>query len=146
MPKTPEERRAYSLAYYAAHKEQCKGYHKKWVANNPRWEDSHPHYKRDWTRKQMLNSNYKAKRREYAKVRDNLHPEKRSKIRLTKERVRAKNQSKNIPVEKCEFCGATKRIVRHHPDYAYPKIIIACCDSCHRYIHLDLKAIAVEVS
>jgi hypothetical protein len=139
-----EERRAYSRAYYAAHKEQCKGYHKKWAAkHNQDWKESHPNYKRDWTRKQMFDPEYKAKRRKYSSTYENQHRAQKPKKPLAKERVNARNQSKKIPVKECEFCGETKRLVRHHPDYDYPKIIVVCCYSCHKYVHLDLKAIEV---
>lgn len=131
-----------SKEYYREHREQCRAYHRKWLAKNPDWTEKHPNYKRDWTRKQMLDDEYKAKRREYEKNRLKLHP-KKTKKKLTKERIRAKNLSQNIPVDKCEFCGQTTRLVRHHPDYNFPKFIVVCCYSCHKYIHLDLKSLEV---
>ena len=40
----------------------------------------------------------------------------------------------------CEFCGDTKSLVLHHPDYCYPLITVTCCKSCHKWIHNDLPA------
>ncbi len=35
----------------------------------------------------------------------------------------------------CEFCGVTKSLVAHHPDYNFPDIIVITCKSCHQWLH-----------
>jgi hypothetical protein len=102
------------------------------------WRANHPNYIRDWERQKTLNPERHIKKRAYNLAYSRLHPEKRGKHR-TNEQARAQNCVKKIPVEKCEFCGDTETLVRHHPDYGYPKIVVICCRSCHRHIHEELK-------
>jgi hypothetical protein len=35
----------------------------------------------------------------------------------------------------CTNCKSTKNLIRHHPNYKFPKRIIWLCTSCHRSIH-----------
>ena len=45
------------------------------------------------------------------------------------------NQYK-IPTEpECEFCGSTKNLQRHHPNYNKPLWIITLCAECHMNLH-----------
>jgi hypothetical protein len=38
----------------------------------------------------------------------------------------------------CEGCGrAVARLVRHHPDYRFPLMIVWVCHRCHAKIHAD---------
>ena len=36
---------------------------------------------------------------------------------------------------KCENCGSTASLVRHHPDYSKPLDTVTLCKSCHGKIH-----------
>jgi hypothetical protein len=46
----------------------------------------------------------------------------------------------HIPIgEKCEKCGATERLDRHHNDYDKPLEIQTLCRTCHAQLHLGLK-------
>ena len=54
---------------------------------------------------------------------------------------------KLVPIgERCEDCGATGRLDRHHEDYAKPLEIQTLCRSCHKKRHLaDIgKTLRVE--
>lgn len=140
MPKTPEERRAYSRAYYAAHKEQCRGYHKKWAATHD-WKGEHPTYKRNWERNQTQSEEYRARKRKYNREYYYSRSDKKYVPQPTKINRAHNHAFLKVAVDKCEFCGATETLVRHHPDYDYPLIVVVCCKSCHGYIHAELKTI-----
>lgn len=43
--------------------------------------------------------------------------------------------------EKCEDCGTTEKLVRHHFDYNKPIEIMILCASCHWHWHQKNKAI-----
>lgn len=36
----------------------------------------------------------------------------------------------------CLFCGSTKNLERHHPDYDKPLEVITMCRRCHKKIHI----------
>lgn len=38
--------------------------------------------------------------------------------------------------KKCKLCGSTENLVRHHPDYNKPFVIVTLCKSCHFNVHL----------
>jgi NMD protein affecting ribosome stability and mRNA decay len=46
-------------------------------------------------------------------------------------RKRAQRAKPNLSGEKCQQCGATERLERHHPDYSKPDLFVVLCDSCH---------------
>jgi len=37
--------------------------------------------------------------------------------------------------EKCQLCGSTMGLLRHHHDYAHPYSVIIVCGKCHRWLH-----------
>lgn len=37
--------------------------------------------------------------------------------------------------ESCQNCGATKDLVKHHPDYNQPLVVVTLCGDCHRALH-----------
>jgi hypothetical protein len=43
-----------------------------------------------------------------------------------------------IPVFKCEVCGATEKLQRHHPDYSKPLEVQILCAHCHIVKHRGL--------
>jgi hypothetical protein len=46
---------------------------------------------------------------------------------------------RHIPLgPECEFCGSTKRLQRHHPDYNYPEIIVTACCECHNWLRKEI--------
>jgi len=36
---------------------------------------------------------------------------------------------------RCEHCGSTENLCRHHPDYTKPFSIVTLCHSCHMKLH-----------
>jgi hypothetical protein len=53
------------------------------------------------------------------------------------EKVRAERLArKAVPLkERCEICGSTERLHRHHPDYSKPLDVITVCQPCHEKVH-----------
>lgn len=45
-------------------------------------------------------------------------------------------QHPEIKQKECEFCGSTKNLEAHHPDYAYPQIIVTACTKCHHWLKI----------
>jgi len=35
----------------------------------------------------------------------------------------------------CEFCGSVVDLMRFHPDYDYPLIVVIACRECRSWIH-----------
>jgi len=52
-----------------------------------------------------------------------------------------KNACHNIPLKdkKCNVCGTTSDLQRHHEDYSRPLEIIILCRKCHNKLHQDRK-------
>ena len=49
------------------------------------------------------------------------------------------NASRDIPLKpKCERCGSTENLERHHPNYSKPNIVITVCALCQKAIHGEL--------
>lgn len=48
-------------------------------------------------------------------------------------RVKARNQARYyIPLKnKCEICGSTENLQRHHPDYSKSLQVMTVCKKCH---------------
>jgi hypothetical protein len=40
---------------------------------------------------------------------------------------------------KCEHCGTTEKLRKHHPDYNKPLEVVTLCAPCHRKLHIALK-------
>ena len=41
-----------------------------------------------------------------------------------------------IPIgKKCQLCGSTEGLLRHHKDYARPYSVTTLCSKCHRLVH-----------
>ena len=72
-----------------------------------------------------------------------LNQAKKDQKRYRKERPKvyaAVDKARKYPIaKKCEFCGRTKNLQRHHPDYNYPEIFVTCCKECHIWIEQDIK-------
>lgn len=43
------------------------------------------------------------------------------------------------PGPKCESCGSTINLQKHHPDYSKPTLFITLCSSCHVRLHAQQK-------
>lgn len=54
------------------------------------------------------------------------------------QRTIAHRTALRIPLDsKCEECGDTENLERHHLDYFKPHDIITLCGSCHRNFHIN---------
>lgn len=45
--------------------------------------------------------------------------------------IRKRAQRAHPTMKRCERCGATERLSRHHPDYSKPEEIVVLCSTCH---------------
>ena len=45
---------------------------------------------------------------------------------------------RNIDAKKCEVCGSTENLERHHPDYSKPLEVQVLCKRCHNAKHHPL--------
>lgn len=57
------------------------------------------------------------------------------------EREKIYRLARTVPLSpSCNRCEVTdKRLVRHHPDYSEPKLIVTLCERCHRAVHKELQ-------
>ena len=104
-----------------------------------RWKDDpklyHLLYMRKWGQKnrekikeyyERHKLGYVVRRKQYRKE----HPEKDKAHH---------NAHRDIPLKaKCERCGSTENLERHHPDYSKPNLVITLCSSCHKAVHKEL--------
>lgn len=61
----------------------------------------------------------------------------RKRYHENKEKHHAKWLARSIPIgDKCEICGATEGLEKHHPDYSKPLEVITLCRSCHMKLHM----------
>jgi len=98
-----EELRIKARQYYREHVEQCKAYQK------------------DYNKKNQSKINKRALEY-YYKHREELRPKKNAQKRV-----------RRVPLkEKCELCGATEKLERHHPDYNKPLEVITVCATCNK--------------
>lgn len=50
--------------------------------------------------------------------------------------VAAHSSAKRVArADKCERCGSTERLHKHHPDYSRPLSIVTLCNPCHEAEH-----------
>jgi hypothetical protein len=46
-----------------------------------------------------------------------------------------RNAQQTVPLGgRCEFCGSTDDLMRFHPDYGYPLIVVTVCRECRGWI------------
>lgn len=91
-----------------------RGSHRKErVESNKRWRDNN---------RQV----YREQHRKNKKVYQERHP---------KEYRAIQNARNNIPLGTCcEFCRSVEDLMRFHPDYDYPLIILTVCRECRSWI------------
>jgi hypothetical protein len=139
-----KDKKYYYKNYYQEHKEKMR-------ETNRQWLKDHPEYKREYAQKHKKEINER-KRKYYQK-----HPEKHDKIKKWKkdnpekiakysetwilnhpEKKEAQIEAtKSISVldAKCQLCGSTENLQRHHPDYSKPLEVWILCRPCHWKIH-----------
>lgn len=120
---------------------------KKWVENNRGRSNE---IKRDWIKNNM--EKIKEIRRKYSKKyperiresqrkwqRNNLeNKNKMQKIYAKKypEKIKAQQIANRIPLgKKCQICGSTIKLERHHWRYDKPKLFATLCKECHTIQH-----------
>ena len=106
-------RRKYRLSHLEETNTHNREYMRKVIAENPKkfsertvkWNQEHPEYRRKWRKENP-------------------------------QAVIAHKLAEKIPTKpKCEKCGLTKRLERHHPDYSKPLMFKTLCCLCHNTVH-----------
>ena len=108
---------------YRSWQKYCSPHHRHmaWISRNPQKHRASGQKWREEHREQSLASNFKGVKKWKAK---NL------------EKVKANIQARNIPLANhCENCGATEKLVKHHPDYSKPLEVVTLCRICHKKAH-----------
>jgi len=129
--------------YYQSHKERYFQTHQEWRERN---QERYIQYERQYyqdNRERIL-----LKKKEYRiKHHDELSKKKRGWRKNNKHKTEAHNASKNIPLDKnCSFCGSTKYLEKHHPDYFKPLETVTLCHSCHKRLHAKEKRHSLQVN
>ena len=107
---------------------ECKTCTKKYIKNykrkNPKYRKSQQNITIKWIK------NNKEISQKYVKEWQNKNPEK----------VKAHSiAQKQQIIDTCYFCLNDKKLLRHHPNYNKPELIVILCYSCHRKLHIILK-------
>jgi hypothetical protein len=78
----------------------------------------------------------------YSKIKDTPEYRERKRkssaeyIRQNPERQKARELAgKNDMKPNCEWCSATEKLHRHHPDYSKPLEVVTLCVPCHEKAH-----------
>lgn len=124
MPyKDPEERKAYQKRRVPIVRKmrQETGFYKK-------------RYRENKERKLMANKKYRLSEK------GQIQEKNQAKRNWRNLKIRKKLQARNsayykIRVKRCEKCGETKNLQRHHPDYSKPLWVVVVCEKCHLKIH-----------
>jgi hypothetical protein len=139
--QSKEKSREYRKRHYAKKIAEDPEYSKKRSAN---YRKAHPEYlvnyritHRDFLAQKMRE--WYAKNKEHrisyvekwVREHPDIHEEKLQYMKLL-------YQGKIALSEFCETCpedNVRKSTGNHHPDPAYPQIVVSCCDSCHHYLN-----------
>lgn len=103
--------------------------------SNERYRTKHPNADHDWhvrNREKALEADrqYHERNRELVRAKAREHYSKNP-LQWKAEAI-----AKRMPIgSKCEFCGSTENLQRHHPSYEEPTKFITVCCTCHRRIH-----------
>jgi len=98
----------------------------------PKWncEACKREYQREWL---VKNPNYQ---REWHKIHKEHHNElQRNWRRQNRIKTHAQKLAKKIALgSKCEKCGSTENLERHHEDYSKPLEVKTLCRKCHNEV------------
>jgi hypothetical protein len=47
-----------------------------------------------------------------------------------------KAAQRGVAMQRCERCGATEHLQRHHADYGRPLEVVVLCQTCHAALHV----------
>lgn len=129
------KRRQYWKKYHAKNKDKINARRRELYKEKPefylnftrQWHEKNPTYVRDFYR-------------EYNKT--GLHPN-GNKTRNRKMWTAQNTAIKEATLAKfCELCPEDDKreaINRHHMDYDFPLIFVSLCQSCHTYVHAQLR-------
>lgn len=118
----PEKSRAYAHKLYALHPEKEK-------EQQNRFYEKHPKKREEY--KSRYKDRYKGRYKEYQRE---YYLKKIERLRKIN-RINKFAQRYVLLGLKCEKCGSTENLGRHHPDYSKPLEIQTLCSSCHRKEH-----------
>ncbi len=131
-----EKSKDYQKKYRKKNKQKIKKYreeHKEYFKRkNIEWNKKNPNYNKDWREKNRID--IRRKRREWTKGNEGRVVEYTKNWRKKNpEKLKVNsNGNKKYPIKnKCEWCGSTYRLQRHHPDYSRPEYVITLCAYCH---------------
>jgi hypothetical protein len=138
MKKMSTPRKQYEKQYYQQNRQRLLEYQKQYRKDHKeqcretirRWSRAHV----DRVRKQK-----RARQRVFRQNHPNYYrrylPRLKEKYRIDKEyrqKELARGNAHSIPLgNKCERCGSTANLERHHDDYSYPLNFTTLCISCH---------------
>lgn len=111
----------------------------KWKINPEylhQWRKKHPNYERERYRTNR-DRRLAINKRWHKRNREKVNKLAKEYIQRNPEKLKAHNFviTNNLPLNaECEFCGSTKKLQRHHPDYDEPAIYVTCCIKCHMWI------------
>jgi hypothetical protein len=120
----------YFQLYYLRNKEKILAQHKEYEKTH-REEINKRH--REWRRRHPNNDKEQQKKRNAQhRDRDNGN----SKRTFEKSRARSFVQRHpELLMSACEICDAKENLTAHHPDYAFPTIVVTLCRACHNFVH-----------
>lgn len=124
-----------SKLYREKHKEEMNAYRRNYQKENKE-------YLNDISRKyHMLNPDKVNEYEQRRRLKDKVLLVKKQNIRRKNNRIKYNAQQKakrNVPMEsKCQICGSTNNLQRHHWRYDKPLLVATLCKQCHAIQHIN---------
>jgi hypothetical protein len=115
--QTIEEKRAKAKEWYWKNREKCVVYTRNYRKTHPeiakKYKETHPYKYTDDKRQHTLE--WRKKNRQKARAQHLA--------------------SRHVPLkDKCERCGSTESLMRHHTDYRKPLEVLTYCKKCHEEV------------
>jgi len=120
-------------------KEKERAYKREWARNHPecgkdtlrKWRETHREHIRKYMREYQKRPEVKERRRRWKQE----HP-------TPSDIAKARHLAQEVPLrDRCEICGSTENLERHHYDYSKPQEVITVCHSCNMHLpHLPVTA------
>ena len=135
LENNPEKSKMYNDRFYERHTEQLIERSKKFYADHRKDEvfmERKRQLNREWEKTEVGKAYKRLFDIEYRKrIKEDATLLERRKARMEARKLVYNNQITG----KCQFCGSTENVEKHHPDYRKPLEIIELCKRCHTKEH-----------
>ena len=133
--KTPTHKIEQVKKYQLENPDKVKAWKKKYRDNNKEKAKAYAKLYRETHAEEI-----RVYEREYSKNNRGIRREIETRYKMKyPEKKLAHQLARNLPMKsKCENCGHTQSLQKHHPDYSRPLLITTLCKKCHTQEHTEV--------